>query len=173
MMILTSDAFRRGGKIPKKFTGEGAEVSPTLKWSGVPKNTKSFALICEDPDAPVRPGKDHPFIHWLVYNIPNSVSALPEGLDQISHLELPVFLDQGINSFGKIGYGGPMPPEGHGVHHYHFKLYALDVEAGIPEKLTLEALKKYIQPHILEEAELIGTYERGKTQADNAPLRSA
>ena len=159
-MILSSGSFNSDGSIPKRFSGEGSDISPELEWSEIPEGTKSFAILCEDPDAPVRPGKDHPFIHWVIYNIPENVSYLGEGVVQSERVVLPVFLDQGINSFGKIGYGGPLPPVGDGIHHYHFTLYALDLPVGIPAGLTKAKVLRFMGRHILATAQLIGTYER-------------
>jgi Raf kinase inhibitor-like YbhB/YbcL family protein len=163
-MILRSNSFHPNTQIPKRFTGEGADVSPALEWSEVPDGSKSFALLCEDPDAPIRPGKDHPFIHWVIYNIPENVTSLPEGVVQSERVVLPVFVDQGINSFGRVGYGGPMPPVGHGIHRYCFTLYALDLPVGIPAGLTKAKLLKFMGRHILSTAKLIGTYERPAPQ---------
>ena len=126
-MKLTSSVFSQNQKIPTRFTGEGLNLSPPLEWSSVSPDCKSFAIICEDPDVPKRPGKDHPFVHWMIYNLSGSVSALPEGVDvegAITHIAISG--DQGKNSFGRIGYGGPMPPIGNGSHRYIFTLYALD-----------------------------------------------
>ena len=166
MMKLKSVSFSLMGLIPKRFSGEGEDISPEFQWSEVPEGAKSFALICEDPDAPVGPGKDHPFIHWVVYNIPENITYLPEGLIQAERVQLPVFVDQGKNSFGKIGYSGPMPPEGHGMHHYHFTLFALDTAPGVPPGLTKAKLMKFIKPHIIAIAEAVGLYER----MDRAPI---
>jgi Raf kinase inhibitor-like YbhB/YbcL family protein len=167
-MQLTSDAFQADGVIPKRHTGEGEDISPLLRWSNIPDGTKRFALICEDPDAPKRPGMEHPFVHWLVYNISNATSYLPEGLPRTVHIQAPIIADQGVNSWDRIGYGGPMPPRGHGPHRYIFTLYALDAEVGVPggSFATKRAVLDAIQGHILSEATLIGRYERkaeGKT----------
>jgi len=123
-----SSAFDRGEPIPTKHTGEGEDVSPALSWRDQPDGTRSYALICHDPDAPlVKPGT-YGFVHWVQYGIPGSICELPEGdRDYI----------QGINDFGKPGYGGPMPPEGHGTHHYFFWLLALDVDADLEPGLTM------------------------------------
>lgn len=146
---LKSKVFEDRAKIPSRFTGEGEDVSPPLEWSGAPAQTKQFALVCDDPDAP----SEDPFVHWLVYNISGQVSALSEQLasDDVT---------QGENSFGRVGYGGPMPPKGHGVHHYQFKLYALSEKLDLPEGLTKEELLKSIEGKILQESLLVGTYER-------------
>src|SRR4051794_18221924 len=122
-MKLTSAVFQMNGEIPKRYSGEGDDVSPPLEWSDVPNGTQEFALICEDPDAPVTRGQDHPFfVHWVAYHISPSVTALPEGVPPFQRMVSPVHLDQGMNSMGELGYGGPMPPEGRGAHHYRFSV---------------------------------------------------
>ncbi len=163
-MILTSSVFRNLQRIPTRYTGEGENVSPPLEWSFVPDHCKEFALICEDPDAPKNPNKDYPFVHWIAYNIPGSTSSLPEGIDTRQRLSIPVSIDQGVNSFGKLGYGGPMPPLESGPHHYHFTLYALDAELGLAPGLTKEDLIKSIKGHVITTSEIIGTYERTVNQ---------
>lgn len=159
-MQLTSSAFQNNEPIPSRYTGEGRDLSPPLSWSGLPEHTRAVALLCEDPDAPIRAGKDHPFAHWLIYNIPARISALPEGLPSRDILLVPVFATQGRNSFGKIGYGGPMPPPGHGVHHYHFTLYALSSSIPMASGMRREAFLLAMQGHVLGKASLMGTYER-------------
>lgn len=145
---VSSSAFEPGVAIPRKHTGEGQDVSPTLTWTGVPDETKEIALICDDPDAPT----PAPWVHWVVYKIPADRTGLPEG-DTQGALE-------GKNDFGGTGYGGPMPPRGHGVHRYHFKVYALDTELEVAAGLTKERLLEAMEGHVLAEGELIGTYER-------------
>lgn len=153
---LKSDVFSNGHEIPKKFTGEGKDDSPPLHWTLPPPGTKSYALICEDPDAPT----PEPFIHWVIYGLPASASTLPEGIPSKASFDKPIHGMQGVNSFGKIGYGGPMPPVGHGKHHYHFKLYALDQEIPLPPGVDQKTLLKAIQGHVLQQAELTGIYQR-------------
>jgi len=150
-MTLTSSAFDRGEPIPTKHTGEGEDVSPALSWRDQPDGTRSYALICHDPDAPlVKPGT-YGFVHWVQYGIPGSICELPEGdRDYI----------QGINDFGKPGYGGPMPPEGHGTHHYFFWLLALDVDADLEPGLTMWELLEKIEPNVIAMNRLVGTYTR-------------
>jgi Raf kinase inhibitor-like YbhB/YbcL family protein len=159
-MKLTSPAFANNQTIPIRYTGEGQDVSPPLEWSFVPADCKGFALFCEDPDAPVMAGKDHPFVHWLIYNIPCNTSSLPEGLPQKGSFDLPLPASQGRNSFGTLGYNGPMPPKGHGVHHYEFTLYALSEDLNIPSGLRKQELLQKINGKILAVTKLIGTYER-------------
>ncbi len=147
-LSLSSAAFQPGARIPKRHTGEGADVSPPLAWSGFPSGAKELALICDDPDAP----RPKPWVHWVLYGLPPALSGLKEG-DAGGGL-------QGANDFGKTGYGGPMPPKGHGVHRYFFRLYALDAPLKASPGWTKERLLAEMQDHILEQAELMGTYER-------------
>jgi Raf kinase inhibitor-like YbhB/YbcL family protein len=150
-MQLTSPAFQPMGRIPKKHTGEGLDVSPALAWTKVPAGTKSFALVCHDPDAPLVTPLAYGFTHWVLYNIPGSVTQLAEAESRYT---------SGANSFGKGGYGGPLPPEHHGVHHYYFWLLALDTAAKLPEGLSMQDLFAAIEPHVLGMNRLIGTYSR-------------
>jgi Raf kinase inhibitor-like YbhB/YbcL family protein len=159
-MELTSTAFEPSREIPKRYTGEGENVSPELRWSGVPPRCREFALICEDPDAPKRPGVDHPYVHWIAYHISPEVTSLPEGVPTDPSPDLPVRLQQGKNSFGEIGYGGPMPPVGHGKHRYVFRLYALNSELGLRPGATKDDLLGAIRDHVVAEAELVGVYAR-------------
>ncbi len=148
---LASTAFEPRGKIPKKYTGEGDDVSPPLSWSNVPAGAKSYALICHDPDAPlVTPGA-YGFVHWVLYNIPASISQLAE--NEINHTS-------GVNSFGSDGYGGPMPPEGHGIHHYFFWILALDIETDFEPGLSMEALLQKVEPNVIGMNRLVGIYSR-------------
>jgi hypothetical protein len=151
-MQVKSSSFDAHGKIPTKYTGEGEDVSPALSWSGAPAAAKSFAVVCHDPDAPlVKPGA-YGFAHWVLYNIPASTTSLEEGTKEgtAGHID-----------FGRTGYGGPMPPEGHGRHHYYFWVLALDKDLGLPEGLTLEQFFEKAEPHIIGMNRLIGTYKRG------------
>jgi hypothetical protein len=134
-----SPAFESGATIPKKHTGEGEDVSPPLQWSSLPQGTKEIAIIADDPDAPTQ-------------KIPADRRGLPEGSTEEAL--------EGINDFGEVGYDGCMPPRGHGVHHYHFKVYALDTELDAPSGLSKDELLAAIEGHVLDEGELIGTYER-------------
>ncbi|MEJ2257347.1 MAG: YbhB/YbcL family Raf kinase inhibitor-like protein [Woeseiaceae bacterium] len=150
-MKLTSTAFESGKPIPTKFTGEGEDVSPELAWSDAPDGTKAFAVICHDPDAPlVKPGS-YGFVHWVLYGIPGSIDRLSEGVGDYT---------QGVNDFGNPGYGGPMPPEGHGTHHYFFWVLALDEDVELPPGLTLWELLERIEPNLIGMNRLMGTYAR-------------
>ena len=153
--------------MPAKHSCEGADASPALKWEGAPASTKSFALICDDPDAP-----GGSWVHWVLYGIPASTTELPENVakvDGVASVDYEVtsqsvvksaFANQGMNSFGRVGYGGPCPPRGHGVHHYHFRLYALDTELNLAPRLTRQQLEAAMKGHILAQTELVGTYRR-------------
>jgi Raf kinase inhibitor-like YbhB/YbcL family protein len=153
---IESSDFKEGQPIPKQFTGEGADKSPALKWSGAPKNAKSLALIVDDPDAP----RKDPWVHWVVYNIPAGTKELPQSLPKSEKLDEPKGATQGTNDFKKIGYNGPMPPPGHGVHHYHFKIYALDSDMNLKPGATKSDLLAAMKGHIVGEGELVGIYER-------------
>jgi Raf kinase inhibitor-like YbhB/YbcL family protein len=156
---ITSPAFSQGHQIPKRYTGEGADVSPALSWSGVPDGTKELVLICDDPDAPT----DEPWVHWVMYKIPPDAKGLPEGVPRKPRPKEPHGAMQGKNSWPAgevIGYRGPMPPPGHGVHHYYFKLYALSAPIEAEPGLTKKAILEKINQIILAEGVLMGTYQR-------------
>lgn len=155
---LSSSAFAANQPIPKKHTGEGPDVSPALTWAGAPAGAKSFALICDDPDAQSVAG--HVWVHWVVYGIPATTTALPENVAKTDSVAALGGAKQGMTDFKRVGYGGPMPPRGHGVHHYHFKLYALDTELNLPAKVIKKQVEDSMKGHILAQAELVGTYER-------------
>jgi hypothetical protein len=155
-ITVTSEAFKAKAAIPKKHTGEGADTSPPLAWSGVPAGTKELALICDDPDAPVA----EPWVHWVIYGIPPDAKGLPEGVPTQETLQEPQGARQGLNDFRKAGYGGPMPPPRHGTHHYYFRLYALDSGLNLPPRQTKKKLLEAMKGHILAQGELVGTYER-------------
>lgn len=151
-MSLRSSAFAALGPIPKKHTGEGEDVSPVLEWQNPPKGTQAFAIVCHDPDAPlVSANGTYGFVHWVLYNIPSSTLRLSEGTSEHT---------QGKTDFGKTGYGGPMPPEGHGKHHYYFWVIALGDATPLEPGLTLWEFLKRVEPHVLGMNRLIGTYER-------------
>jgi Raf kinase inhibitor-like YbhB/YbcL family protein len=153
---ITSAAFEAGGPIPAKHTSEGADVSPLLSWTGTPGATKELALICDDPDAP----QPTPWVHWVIYKIPAATASLPEGVATGERLASPAGAVQGKNSWGTIGYQGPEPPKGHGVHHYHFRIYALDTALDAKPGLDKDQLLAAMEGHILATGEVVGTYER-------------
>ena len=155
-ITIKSPAFAHNAAIPKKFTGDGEDVSPELSWSGVPDNAKELALICDDPDAPT----PEPWVHWVIYKIPVKTTKLPENVAKTETLKDPAGAVQGKNSWSKLGYGGPAPPRGHGVHHYHFKVYALDAPLTASAGPDKQGLLAAMKGHILAQGELIGTYQR-------------
>lgn len=155
---VTSTAFADGGRIPKRhaYGGEGDNVSPPLAWEGVPDGTKRLALICDDPDAP----RPQPWVHWVLFGLDPTTRALPAGLPADGDLSGAVAARQGVNSWDELGWGGPMPPKGHGTHHYHFRLYALDAPTGLEHGATKDELLAAMKGHVLATGELVGTYER-------------
>ena len=150
-MKFNSKAFESKDIIPPQFTCDGQNISPPLSWSPPPANTKSLALICEDPDAP---GKT--WVHWVVYNLPSSTLCLPEAVPARSKIPGGGF--QGINDFKKLSYGGPCPPEG--THRYFFKLYALDQMLDLQPGASKAELEVAMKDHIIEREELMGYYSR-------------
>lgn len=144
---LTSDAFKNGQAIPSEYSCEGAGHSPPLKWGEPPPGTKSFALVVDDPDAP-----SGLFRHSGAWDIPASARSLAGGQS---------LGRQAVNGFGKSGYGAPCPPPGHGPHHYHFKLYALDTgQLGLSAGAKAEEVENAARQHALAQGELVGIYER-------------
>lgn len=143
---LTSGAFNSGDPIPERFTCEGENVSPPLTIEGVPDGAESLVLIVDDPDAPAKT-----FVHWVAYNVSPDTTVFSE--DQEVETE-------GVNDFGNSGYGGPCPPPGHGVHHYHFRLYALDIELDLESGATKKQVTQAMDGHVLAETDLMGTFER-------------
>ena len=150
-MEIRSSAFGNGEMIPVKHTCDGADFSPSLEWSGAPAGTKSFALICDDPDAPMGT-----WVHWVIYDIPSATTLLAEGITK--EKELPGGGTQGVNDFRKVGYGGPCPPGG--THRYYFKIYALDTELPLAPGISKDGLLTAMQGHILAEGRLMGRYKR-------------
>lgn len=149
---LSSSAFRGGERIPKPYTCEGADFSPPLTWTEPPPDTKSFALIVDDPDAPVGT-----WVHWVLYNLPADARELPEHLP--NDRELTNGALQGMNDFRRPGYGGPCPPPGPS-HRYVFKLYALDTRLSLPPGASKAQLERAMEGHLLGQAQLIGRYQR-------------
>lgn len=149
---INSSAIRSGGRIPTAFTCQGADKSPPLVWSGVPRGTKALAIIVEDPDAP-----GGTFFHWIAFNIPPASSGLKEGVP--NRAAIPSGGSQGTNSFGRVGYGGPCPPPGP-PHHYHFRLFALDESVHLGPEATAPELMRAMRGHIKASAELIALFGR-------------
>ncbi|HET7854339.1 MAG TPA: YbhB/YbcL family Raf kinase inhibitor-like protein [Candidatus Methylomirabilis sp.] len=150
-MEVKSQGFKSGGMIPAKYTCDGADTSPPLTWSDPPAGTQSFALIMDDPDAPVGT-----WVHWIIWNIPATARALEESVPKTA--SLPNGARQGTNDFKRIGYGGPCPPSG--THRYFFKLYALGTMLSLPPETTKSVLEDTMRRHILAQTELIGKYSR-------------
>jgi Raf kinase inhibitor-like YbhB/YbcL family protein len=151
-LTLRSTAFTEGGSIPQRYTCEGQDTAPPLAWAGAPAGTKSFALIVDDPDAPDPKAPKRTWVHWVLYDIPPSATALPEGG------ALPAGTRQGLNDWGRTGYGGPCPPVGR--HRYVHKLYALDIPLGDLGSPAKADVGKAMKGHVLAESALIGTYEK-------------
>jgi Raf kinase inhibitor-like YbhB/YbcL family protein len=145
MMQLSGSAITEGAPIPKKYTADGVDVSPALQWQGAPPTTKSFALICDDPDAP-----RGTWVHWVLFNLPADKTELPEAVPATVGV-------QGKNDFGKLGYGGPSPPKGK-PHRYFFKIYALDALLDLKAGATKPQLEKAMAGHILAQGQLMGTW---------------
>jgi len=150
VLSVSSEAFGAGAPIPRKYSGEAEDVSPPLTWSDPPAATKEIAVVCDDPDAP---GMEA-WVHWVAYGISPRAHGLAEGQKE--------GLVEGKNSWGRLGYGGPMPPKGHGVHHYHFRVYAVDAELGGAPGMTKAELLSAIAPHVIAQGEIVGTYLRPK-----------
>lgn len=150
-MKLTSMAFENGGMIPVKYTCKGEDISPDIKWENAPAGTKSFALICEDPDAP-----GGVWDHWILYNIPATVHELKEGYSKVP--EIPGGSRQGKNSWGKTSYGGPCPPSG--THRYFFKLYAISSMLNLKGGATKSEVLQAMENHVLAKVELMGTFKK-------------
>jgi Raf kinase inhibitor-like YbhB/YbcL family protein len=154
---VTSLAFGDFQPIPARFSAEADDLSPPLHWSGVPADAREVVVLCEDPDAP----SPQPYVHWVLYGLPPALDTLPEGLAPGARIDQPVPLCQGRNSTQQDGYAGPLPPPGHGVHHYHFQVFALDAPlalgTGVP---TRDDVVQAIDGHVLACGEVVGTYER-------------
>lgn len=148
-MKVTSSAFDDHGEIPTRHTQVGDDVSPPLSWQGAPDGTRSFAVICHDPDAPLVKRGSYGFVHWVLYGLPGSTTSLSEGSTEGI---------QGGNDAGNTGYNGPKPPKGHGLHHYFFWVLALDAELDLEPGLEMGALLERIEPHLLGMNRLVGTY---------------
>jgi Raf kinase inhibitor-like YbhB/YbcL family protein len=151
---VTSPAFRNGERIPDLYTCKGEDISPPLSWTHPPAGTRSIALIVDDPDAP-----GGVFTHWIVWNIPSSLRALPQGV-RVKTLDPDI--REGRNDFGTIGYRGPCPPRGHGVHHYRFRLFALrePLPLDLPEGASAREVHRFLSGRVIGEAVLVGTYSR-------------
>jgi Raf kinase inhibitor-like YbhB/YbcL family protein len=156
---IESDAFKDGQMIPAKYTCSGKNVSPELKWKGAPAKTKTFALICDDPDAP-----SQIWVHWVIYNIPVK-KVLPGDVYELLEsfprdAKLTNGIQQGSNDSKKVGYDGPCPPSG--IHRYYFRLYALDCVLDLPSGVMKSQLEKVMKGHVLAWTQMMGTYTKEK-----------
>jgi len=151
-LTVESSAFRAGEDIPVRYTCDGDDVSPPLSWSEPPAGTQSFALVCDDPDAPVGT-----WTHWVLFNLPATARSLPEGIPPHEVVEGAGV--HGSNSWRRVGYGGPCPPGG-AAHRYQFKLLALDITLDLPAGASKEDLERAMEGHILAEGQLMGRYGR-------------
>ena len=153
---LRSAAFENGQPVPARHGGDGEDLSPALSWSDPPPGTRELVLVVDDPDAP----SPQPWVHWVLYKIPAATRSLSEGIAPTQSVPNPSGALQGKNSWGSVGYRGPSPPRGHGVHHYHFQLYALDAKLPLDAGLDKTALLDAVSGHVLARTELLGTYQR-------------
>jgi len=151
-MQIESPAFKDGENIPVKYTCDGKDISPEILWKDILEEVKSLALICDDPDAPLKT-----WVHWVIYNIPPESEKLNEDIKPVKTLEDGTL--QGINNFRNIGYGGPCPPRG-APHHYHFKVYGLDVKLDVKAGITKKELLNKMEGHIIAKGEIVGLYKR-------------
>jgi Raf kinase inhibitor-like YbhB/YbcL family protein len=156
-LTIASIAFAANAAIPALYTCEGRDISPPLAWSGAPSGTKSFALIVDDPDAPDPAAPKMTWVHWVLYDIPATTTDLPEAVQPAA---LPPGTREGINDWKRTGYGGPCPPIGR--HRYLHKLYALDVVLPDLKRPNKAALEKAMEGHVLAQAMLVGTYQKGR-----------
>jgi len=152
-MLVHTDAIQSGGQIESRYTCDSDNSSPELHWANAPQGTQSFAILVEDPDAP-----NGVFSHWVIYNIPAHIQHLPAGIPSQEVMQNGIC--QGVNSMGKLGYSGPCPPLGSPPHHYHFKLYALNLPPQFETRLRREQLLREISSATLALAEVIGRYQR-------------
>lgn len=151
-LSVASPAFPNGQRIPERYSKDGGNISPPLEWQDAPRNTRSFAVIIEDPDAP-----RGTFRHWAVYNVPVAYQGLAE---DTSLARSGGSLATAVNDFGNRTYDGPQPPHGHGRHHYHFRLLALDVpELSLPAEASVKDVLRAAQPHVIAQAETVGTFQ--------------
>jgi Raf kinase inhibitor-like YbhB/YbcL family protein len=152
---LSSTAFKNQGAIPALYTSDGKDVSPPLAWKGAPAGTKSFALVVDDPDATDPKAPKMTWVHWVLFDLPAAATSLPEA---VAPKDLPKGTHEGVNDWKRTGWGGPSPPIGR--HRYFFKLYALDTVLPDGKSVNKAQLEKAMEKHILEKAELVGTYQK-------------
>ncbi len=156
-LTITSAAFEDGGPMAAKYTCEGSDTSPSLQWNGIPEGTRSLALIVDDPDAPDPAAPKMTYVHWVLYNLPPDSQGLPEGTRTDN---LPAGTLEGLNDWQRTGYGGPCPPIGR--HRYFHKLYALDAVLEDLGRPTKDQLLKAMEGHVIAQAQVVGTYQKGQ-----------
>jgi hypothetical protein len=156
-LTLASTAFTQGDEIPSRYTCQGEDMAPRLEWQGIPATTQSLVLIVDDPDAPDPMAPRMTWVHWVLYNLPPDTQGLPEGA---TSNDLPPGTQEGLNDWNRTGYGGPCPPVGR--HRYFHKLYALDTVLPGMDKPTKADIEAAMSGHIIEQAELVGTYEKSR-----------
>jgi len=154
-LTIASPVFSNGGGIPSRYTCEGKDVSPPLQWEGVSDHARALVLIVDDPDAPDPRAPKRTWVHWVLYNLPPGSSGLGEA---VATSDLPSGTEEGVNDWKRTGFGGPCPPVGR--HRYFFKLYALDTPLDFPAPPTKAQVEAAMEGHILQSAEVIGTYEK-------------
>jgi Raf kinase inhibitor-like YbhB/YbcL family protein len=152
---VLSIAFEDGSRLAHRYVKDGGNLSPPLSWTAL-SEAVTTAVVCEDPDAP----REEPFTHWVIFNIPADRHRLPEGVSKDAAPPDVPGATQGVNDFGRIGYDGPAPPPGHGIHRYFFRVYTLDVELPLREGATKRACRDAMRGHVLAEGRIIGTYSR-------------
>lgn len=165
MLVVTSPTIKAGESIPAQHTADGLNISPALTWTGAPATTRSFAVVCEDPDVLLPPTNPQPFVHWVIYDIPATAKGLPENIPIDPAAAMPAAIAgaiQGLSGFRRPIYRGPAPPPGK-PHHYHFVVYALDVD-GLPAGLTRAQLTEAMAGHVVGQGELVALYERKPPQ---------
>ncbi len=150
-IAVTSSAFKNGEMIPLKYTADGRDISPPLKWKGDKAGVKSYVIVCDDPDAP-----GGTWVHWILYNIPPDINEIGEKTGNTP--ELPGNAVHGRNSWGKVEYGGPAPPSG--THRYFFTVYSIDVEIHLPSAPGIHELQEAMKGHVINEGQLMGLYRR-------------
>lgn len=159
-MVVESGAFKPESRIPPQYTADGANISPPLTWPTVRQGTREYALVVEDRDAPQRGPDNGRWVHWILYKIPADVTQLKENVGHASPLTDPPGAIQGRNSWGDAFYRGPDPPKGSGLHHYIFRVYALDAPIAAQGAIDRAALEKAMEGHILSHGETVGVYGR-------------
>lgn len=155
-LAVTSPAFQDGQRIPDRYARHGGNHSPALNWSQLPMDTASIALICEDPEAP----QPDPFTHWVIFNLPPTIPGVPEGISQMPQPAEVSGAAQGVNDFDHVGYDGPAPPAGHGLHRYRFQIFALDAVLNLPPGVSKLAVRQAMEGHVLGKGVLSGTFSR-------------